>query len=69
MLLLSFARATSRRLWPGRTATSLDPAPEPELRPLPLVVALMIIGVLSLALWAGVAWLFGAFSFGYLRGD
>lgn len=64
MLLLSFARATSRRLWPGRTATSVNPASEQEARPLPLVVALLIIAVLSLALWAGIAWLFGAFSFG-----
>ncbi len=63
MLLLSFARATSRRLWPGRTAANLDPAREREVRPLPLVVALAIIGVLSLALWAGIAWLLGAFSF------
>ena len=68
-MLLSFARATSRRLWPGRPATSLDPASHQELRPLPLVVALLIIAVLSLALWTGIAWLFGAFSFGYLRGN
>ena len=69
MLLHIFARATSRRLWPGRHAASLDPAREQEPRPLPLVVALMIIGVLSLTLWAGIAWLFGAFSFEWLRGD
>ena len=69
MLLLSFARATSRRLWPGRTAAGLDPAPERELRPLPLLVALLIIGALSLALWAGIGWLFGVFSFGYLQGN
>ena len=63
MLLLSFARATSRRLWPGRSAASLDPARQQEPRPLPLVIALVIIAALSLALWAGIAWLFGAFSF------
>lgn len=69
MLLLSFARATSRRLWPGRTAATLDHAPEQGSGPLPLVIALVIIAALSLALWVGIAWLFGAFSFGYLRGD
>lgn len=55
-----FERGVIGRLPVGTVGSSLAYGPAANPRPLPFVLALLLIVGLSLTLWAGIGWIVGA---------